>query len=322
MSTTTRKSRKGPSFAGLALVSGTVLVLLAAVALLGPDVGAQTATPPRPPVVTDYANYPLGLGIVPSTCTTQAPATLTGVQFAIDGGAPFSDLRTVSTAAMNAGHELSMTWTGFAPGCEGIGVGLSKKISQATLFSLTADQWAQVGSYCGPGGDPCTAPYRLTIPIHPAKVPCYQIDAHLGPLLLDVGPSGAFYTNPQFTMLISAFNGGIEPCAPEPCPENPKLPKESLACVPTTTTTTSTTTSTTTPSSTTTTTTPSTTTTAPPPVFPPTTPPPAPPTTLPTTGRSEAPISAAGVILLVGGAAFLTVGTWLRGTGRARHRNA
>jgi len=288
------------------------MLLLAVAAFWGPTAGAQAALPPRPPVVEDYANYPLGLGLIPAGCTTQAPATLTGVQFNIDGGTPFDDLRDMTTPQATAGQTLTMTWTGFAPGCEGIGVGLSRKITPHVFFDLTANQWAQYGAYCGPGGTACAAPFTLSIPLHPiGDVPCYQIDAHLGPLLLDVGPAGGFYTNSQFNMLISAFNGGTEPCGVPPCPTNPDIPAGALACEETTTTQP-----------------PAPPTTEPPAVLPTTTPPTTQPVaviaesvvrpTLVVTGKNEAPMTTAGLLLLVGGTALVAVAVLLRGTGRRR----
>jgi hypothetical protein len=303
------------SAARVAFAAGSLLVVLSA--LVSATAGAQTETAPHPPAITDYANYPLGLGIIPPSCTTQAPDTLTGVQFSIDGGTPVDSLRNLTTEQVNAGDRLYMTWTGFAPGCDGIGVGLSRKITPFVYFDVGANQWAQYSAYCGPGGIACAAPYQLSMTLNPTvDVPCYQIDAHLGPQLLDVGPAGTFYTNAQFNMLISAFNGGVTPCDVPPCPTNPAVPAAAIACESTTTTT-----ATTTPS------------TEPP--APPTTEPPAPPTTGPSgvsptavaarptiavTGPGSSPIAPAGLLLLVAGAGLVTVAVWLRGTGGRRVR--
>jgi hypothetical protein len=203
-----------------------------------------------------------------------------------------------------------MTWTGFAPGCEGIGVGLSGKISPFPYFDPTANQWAQYIGYCGPGANPCVAPYQVSISLNPpVDVPCYQIDAHLGPQLLDVGPAGAFYSNAQFNMLVSAFNGGFAPCEVPVCPTNPLIPAAAIACA-------------------TTTTAPPTT----PPPAPPTTPPPAPPIqppavsptqvsirpTIAVTGRSSGELATGGALLLVAGVGLAVVALWMRGTGGRR----
>jgi hypothetical protein len=243
------------------------------------------------------------------------------VQFFIDNGTPVSSLRDFTTAQMDAGDRLNMTWTGFAPGCEGIGVGLSRKITPFVYFDVGANQWAQYSAYCGPGGIACAAPYLLSMTLNPTvDVPCYQIDAHLGPQLLDVGPAGTFYSNAQFNMLISAFNGGTTPCDVAPCPGNPEIPAAAIACESTT----STTTPVTEP--------PAPPTTAP---APPTTPAPAPPTTAPpavsptavsvrptiaVTGPTSTPMAPAGVLLLVAGAGLVAVAFWLRGTGGQRTR--
>ncbi|MEZ5266513.1 MAG: hypothetical protein R2755_33040 [Acidimicrobiales bacterium] len=52
---------------------------------------------------------------------------------------------------------ITMTWTGYAPGCEGIGVSLSRKVSRTVGFNENDNQYLNVWSYCGPGGNPATA---------------------------------------------------------------------------------------------------------------------------------------------------------------------
>jgi hypothetical protein len=178
---------------------------------------AQTSDDPSPTPITDFANYPLGLGIIPPTCTAEGPDAVNGERFSADGGPEVTDLRQLN---LTDAQQVTMRWDSFAPGCEGVGVALSGKASGATVFDPNMDQIGDRSAYCGPeaGMIPCTAPFELTLflddrPGDPVP-PCYQVDASLGPPLAIVGPSGSFYgiLNGQFNMLISAWNGGREPC--------------------------------------------------------------------------------------------------------------
>jgi hypothetical protein len=191
--------------------------------------GAQSASPPS---ITDYANYPLGLGIIPAGCTTQGAGILTGTQYSMNGGAPVGDLAALGQIPADA--TITMTWTGYAPNCEGIGVSLSRKIAQQVGFSEADNQYLNAWSYCGPQGNPCTG-MTLTLDLsQAAPVACYQMDANVGPPLQIVGPGGAFYSiNGEFNTLLSANNGGAEPCAPAPCPvpgSPPDMPASAAAC--------------------------------------------------------------------------------------------
>jgi hypothetical protein len=212
--------------------------------------GAQSASPPS---ITDYANYPLALNppIIPAGCTTQGPGILTGTQYSMNGGAPVGDLSALGQIPANA--SITMTWSGYAQNCEGIGVSLSRKIAQQVGFSEADNQYLNAWSYCGPQGNPCTGTLTLDLS-QAAPVACYQMDANVGPPLQIVGPGGAFYSiNGKFNTLLSANNGGAEPCAPAPCPvpgSPPDMPASSAACQDLQATTTSTAAPTTAPAST------------------------------------------------------------------------
>lgn len=201
-------------------VAAAVLALVA-----GSPASAQSgAQTPSPVAVTDYANYPLGLGIIPATCTTQGSAILSGVQYSMNGGAPVSNLADLGQVPNNA--SITMTWTGYAPGCEGIGVSLSRKVSRTVGFNENDNQYLNVWSYCGPGGNPCNGSLTLNLATSGVSVACYQLDANVGPPLEIVGPAGSFYSiNGQFNTLLSANNGGAGDCTPPPC-EAPNAPAD------------------------------------------------------------------------------------------------
>ncbi len=236
---------------------------------------AQGSQNGGPPPVTEYGTYPAGL--IPDGCTAQGEELLVGEQYTVDG-VTSSSLRNFATIAQDA--IVTMTWTGFAPGCEGVGISLSRKISGQTNFDPSDNQYLNVWAYCGPGGTPCTAPFSLTLDLGLSpQVACYQMDANAGPPLNIVGPAGTFYSsNPGgFNTLISAHNGGTgSDCTPPPCPTNPNLPAQSWECIETATTET----------------------TAPPTTQPPTTQPPTtasttPPSTVTTSGQSQTTVSTA-----------------------------
>ena len=201
-----------------------LLALAAAALICGVAFGmtvpasAQTSNDPSPPMITDFANYPLGLGLIPASCTVQGPDVVIGARYSVDGGPEVTDLRFLNLQA--PAQAVTMRWDSFAPGCEDVGVALSIKSSGAVVFDPSINQYGLRTAYCGPeeGVIPCAAPHELTLFLAPATgdpgVPCYQVDASLGPSLSIVGPDGSFYgiLNGRFNMLISAWNGGIDPC--------------------------------------------------------------------------------------------------------------
>jgi hypothetical protein len=197
----------------------TGLLVAAAVLGVASSAMAQTSNDPSPTPITDFANYPLGLGIIPPTCTApDATSIILNPRFSVDGGPEVTDLRQLNLRP--PAEQVVFRWDGFAPGCEGVGVALSGKISGATVFDPNINQIGDRSAYCGPepGMIPCTAPYQLTLFLTEQAgqldPPCFQVDASLGPPLAIVGPDGSYYgiLNGQFNMLISAWNGGREPC--------------------------------------------------------------------------------------------------------------
>ena len=134
-----------------------------------------------------------------------------GAQFTVNGRTG-CDLAALPIAS---GDAVTMIWPAFAPGCESLGIGLSVKISQSTSFNENDNQYLQSFSYCGPEGPTCTTPASISIQVPSAAlVPCFQLDADIGPPLALVGPAGVYYGSglaPHDNMLISAFNGGAEP---------------------------------------------------------------------------------------------------------------
>jgi hypothetical protein len=219
-------------------------LMLAAMAVVALGIGASPAFGQAnqsggPSPITDYANYPLGLGLIPAGCTAQGADVVEGEQFSVDGGAPVADMRLLGEVSNTA--VITMTWTSFAPGCEGVGITLSRKISGSNDFDPADEQFLGAWSYCGPGGNACTAPYTLVLDLSLAPpVSCYQLDANIGPPLDVVGPNTAYYSlNNSFNMLISAKNGGTAPCEQPPCPTNPNVPMGSADCEASSTTTSS-----------------------------------------------------------------------------------
>jgi hypothetical protein len=215
-------------------VSALLMAALAVVVLgigTAPAFGAPGRQTTSPEPVTDYENYPLGLGIIPDGCTAQGADLLVGEQFSMNGGAAVSTLWALGNVPSDA--VLTMTWTGYAAGCEGIGVSLSRKVARQKFFDAADNQYLNVWSYCGPDAQPCAGMLVLDLGADPS-VACYQLDANAGPPLQVVGPAGSFYSlNGQFNTLISANNGGTGDCTPAPClvPGAPAdLPANADAC--------------------------------------------------------------------------------------------
>lgn len=222
-------------FGASALLGGVCLAVMASVLTLSASIGG--AIDP----VTDYTTYPPAL---PSGCAGDGTNILNGVGFS-SGGQSAASLRDLPVAS---GAVVTMTWASFAPGCEGVGIGLSIKTSPDTVFIPSDNQYVVTWDYCGPDGPACAAPFALTLQLPPAsEVPCWQLDAHIGAPLAVVGPAGTFYSyNQPRNYLISARNDGVPPCGLVACVSNPSIPAPAWLCAPTTTTTTTPTTTTTT----------------------------------------------------------------------------
>ncbi len=237
------------------ILGAMVALLVAALVLVMP--GSASALP-NP--IDGSAGYPAPL---PDGCTVDGASIVDGEMFSL-AGVTASSMRSLPNAP---GSVLTMTWDSFAPGCEGVGISLSAKSSSAPQFDPNSDQFLLPGfDYCGPLGPTCpeSGPYSLSIVVPPlAEASCYQLDAAIGAPLAVVGPGGSFYGLGQSqNMLISALNGGSEPCtattpateppatvapttvapttvAPTtvppttvaPCPTNPALPADSPDCV-------------------------------------------------------------------------------------------
>jgi LPXTG-motif cell wall-anchored protein len=187
--------------------------------------------------VTNFAAYPPPL---PAGCP-QGAAALVNVRFTANG----YTTATLYGVVAQPGDSIVMQWDGFVAGCSGVGVGFSSKLAETPDFQPSSTYWLYDFDYCGPeaGATPCPAGAgSLTLTVPPAMdVPCYQLDAHLGPPLSKVGPTGTYYgpLNGVQNMLVSAKNAGSGNCNDiPPCPTDPSIPAAALGCVPTTTTTT------------------------------------------------------------------------------------
>ncbi|MBK9179999.1 MAG: hypothetical protein IPM45_10615 [Acidimicrobiales bacterium] len=212
-----RRRRAGSQRMRAAAFAATAAVLVALAAS-----GASAATDPVPPPVTDYATYPQDL-LFPPGCTVDGAGVLVGLAFTARGESRAS-LREL---VLGPGDVVTMSWSGFAPGCEGIGVSLSVKKTNTPAFDPADNQQLlRPYDYCGPGGVACSpgsdGRYQLRLEVPAREVSCnYQIDAAIGPPLEVVGPAGSYYTTgnreangkpggPE--MLISAYNGGVGDC--------------------------------------------------------------------------------------------------------------
>jgi len=232
--------RRVPGPSSTARVSGPrrfarFVALLSAMAGVLVFVGTGTGHAEVAPV-TNFASYPPAL---PVGCA-DGPSALRNVRFTANG----VESSTLYGVVAAPGDLIVMSWDGFNAGCEGVGVGFSSKIASAPVFRVDADYWLYEFSYCGPdaGASPCgPAANQLTLRVPPSPdVPCYQLDAHLGPPLSRVGPTATYYgpLNGVRNLLISAKNDGGGTCALPPCPTDPSLPAMALLCEPETTTTT------------------------------------------------------------------------------------
>jgi hypothetical protein len=205
-------------------------VIISASITFGGAVGAQIPDDQRPPLVTDYANYP-GTpqafltpgcdfsGIISPTFGTRLVATGGSSEFGPVGS--LADLPT-----LGEGDLVRMAWTDVAPECIGSAVSFVVKVALGASFDPNVDQLT------GPNGGYSVeflvaGPGEITFPMPDLArfgLGCdYQLDAIVGIPLRDVGPSGSFFTHEirvqqgketpdNRTTVISAKNGTYLNC--------------------------------------------------------------------------------------------------------------
>lgn len=184
----------GPSWRGAAR-GAAVVVAIVTIALTGvaaiPSAGAATASGPQP--VTDYASYPQPA--ILGSCPQEGRGVLEGVSFS-NGTRTAASLAGLGSLA--PGTSVSMTWSRFAAGCDGVGVSLSIRRSDTPAYDPSTNHEV-VGpfAYCGPEGDACTATAGrygpLTVTLPPRTALCdYRLDAALGRPLAVAGPAGSY----------------------------------------------------------------------------------------------------------------------------------
>src|SRR5690349_11805798 len=126
-----RRSKIAAALAGAGL-------LCTALAVLTPGTASAAG-----PVVTNYGSYPAG--IIPAGCSAQgnaggSPAILTGVVYKVSGTGSGTYFSLASIPAVSSDTVITMSWKGFAAGCEAAGISLSVSYSPSGSFSPGADQ--------------------------------------------------------------------------------------------------------------------------------------------------------------------------------------
>jgi LPXTG-motif cell wall-anchored protein len=234
-----------------------VLLIALAVPLIGATtVAAQIPDNQRPPLVTDYANYPgTPQAFLTPGCDFSgvinpsfgARLVATGQEFG-----PVGDLALLPDLA--EGDLVRMAWTDVAPQCIGSAVSFVVKVALGPSFDPNTDQLT------GPNGGYSVeflvaGPGEITFPMPDLArfgLGCdYQLDAIVGIPLQDVGPSGSFFsellriqqgkqTADNRTTVISAKNGSYPSCVVPPTPtplQAPPPPPAPTTTAPTATTT-------------------------------------------------------------------------------------
>lgn len=205
-------------------------VLCLLIFILVDSASGQIPDDQRPPLVTDYANYPgTPQAFLTPGCdftgvlnpTFGAHIQLTNTDFG-----PVNDLGLLPTLAQ--GDLVRMAWTDVAPECIGSAVSFVVKVALGPSFDPNVDQLT------GPNGGYSVeflvaGPGEITFPMPDLArfgLGCdYQLDAIVGIPLRDVGPSGSFFsealriqqgkqTADNRTTVISAKNGTYLDCVP------------------------------------------------------------------------------------------------------------
>jgi hypothetical protein len=222
------KNRHSTSSRKTLLAVGLLLTVLGAIFVsLSPSAGAATEATVPPITGPDLATYPQD-GIFPNGCTHDGPSILVGVNYAITHNGVTRNATVLNTEQLFIGDSVTMSWTDYAPGCEGVGISLAVKSTDHSDFVITDNQKLVSYQYCS--GSDCggngTSFGNLTIKVPSKQDACnFQFDAVIGPPLSVVGPNGSYYTRASRAamgkahpddrdMLIGYSNGGKGECVP------------------------------------------------------------------------------------------------------------
>lgn len=154
-----------------------------------------------------------------TSCTAQGAQAVSGVTFSLDHGSGADQLDQLGP--LDGAGTLTMSWDGIAPGCEDLTIGLTAhRLNAVSGFDPTIDQPQVASKTCGAdtAAGRCGATGSVSIKLGSVldDVPCVQLDAHVGPPLQVVGPSGGYYAyEQQIDRLLSAVTIGEEPCEVE-----------------------------------------------------------------------------------------------------------
>ena len=218
---------------GLLVVVGLVVSFLGVV----PGLGAVADAVETPAPVSDYAAYPEAVDPV------GVPDHVRGIGGRHRGGGcdVLGERRRCRSRSRDdrdttPGQVVTMTWSGFAAGCEGSGVSLSFRRADAVVPDPTSNlelvtrgvrrTVARCRRPVSPGAD---GRFVLSVVTPPRQLACnFQVDAVVGPALAGVGPAGSFYdaglrssvlgqVDPGRSTVIGSFTGGSTDCgAPDP----------------------------------------------------------------------------------------------------------
>jgi hypothetical protein len=220
------KNRHSTTSRKVALALGLLFTVLGAIFVsLSPSASADTEA--TVPPITDYATYPQD-GIFPPGCAHDGPSALVGVSYTIVHNGVPRTATVLSAEQLFIGDTVTMSWTDYAAGCEGIGVSLAVKSTDHSTFVITDNQSLISYQYCS--GTDCggtgTGFGNLTIHVPTKEEACnFQFDAVLGPPLQNVGPNGSYYSSASRAAmgkahpsdrntLVGASNGGKGECIP------------------------------------------------------------------------------------------------------------
>lgn len=203
-----------------------VAVLGAVFASITPSATAATTAT----AITDYATYPQA-DLIPGTCHTDGAGVLQGITYTVvHNGATTNGITHIDQVQLFAGDTVTIHWTDYTAGCEGIGVSLAVKATDHPVFNINDNQHLVGFTFCSGAdcGNNGTGFGNLSITIPDPTTACnFQFDAVIGPPLANVGPNGSYYgpvnrvlagksteENPGPNMLLGFSNGGKGICLP------------------------------------------------------------------------------------------------------------
>jgi hypothetical protein len=199
-----RRSRR----ASIALATVSFAATVAAAGVLANGVSAQAA-----PLVTDYDAYPAPeVAGAPEGCDG---GSFNDASFSTGDGDQSADLQ--SLPSLQAGDEVTFSWTGLGPGCTDAEANVTLVVMSSPSESFDPSDTQRAVAYETVGGEAGEVTLVMPSLVDEGDDCRYHLNAVMGYALAEVGPNGSYYSassrgDDERSMLASSRIGRYASC--------------------------------------------------------------------------------------------------------------